>query len=91
MALRQEDRGGDSSTLVSFSAPNDDEKEIAEANNDVEKSTPSAEHGLKSSNGVQAPAMLDWDSPEDSANPQTWSPSKKLYHILVPTILGFVV
>lgn len=91
MALRQQDQGGDSSTLVSFSPPNDDEKEIREVENDAEKSIPSDEHGIKSSNSVQAPVVLDWDGPDDPANPQRWSPSKKLYHILVPTILGFVV
>jgi len=77
MALKEED-AGDSSTA---SPPNDSDKELEEAKNlDASIPTPG--------NGAQ---VTDWDGPNDPDNPQTWSASKKIYHILVPTILGFVV
>ncbi|TVY89796.1 Polyamine transporter [Lachnellula willkommii] len=80
MTVGQRDGGGILSTPDSLSP--DEEKE---ASKDSGESVPCAR------NGNQAPAVMDWDGPNDSDNPQTWSRSKKMYHILVPTILGFVV
>lgn len=90
MASKQHNSGGDSSTAVSISPPDDDEKEIEEDNKDLEKSIP-PEKENKSSDHTQPTAVTDWDGPNDPDNPQTWSYWKKAYHILVPTILGFVV
>lgn len=74
----------------SISSPNDDEKEL-EDNQDLEKSVSKSANGNNGPDGTQAAPVTDWDGPNDPENPQAWSASKKMYHILVPTILGFVV
>jgi hypothetical protein len=89
-ALGRQHSGSDSSTAVSIPQPNDEEKEL-EDNKDLEKSVPESDNGPENTNDTQAAAVTDWNGPNDPKNPQTWSASKKIYHILVPTILGFVV
>ena len=90
IALGQQHSGNDSGTAVSISQPNDEEKEL-EDNTDLEKSVPESDNGPENSNDTQAAIVTDWNGPDDPENPQTWSASKKMYHVLVPTMLGFVV
>ena len=33
----------------------------------------------------------DWTGPDDPENPRNWSAAKKIYHVLIPTLFGFVV
>jgi hypothetical protein len=33
----------------------------------------------------------DWTGPDDPENPRNWSTAKKIYHVLIPTLFGFVV
>ncbi|TVY41892.1 Polyamine transporter [Lachnellula subtilissima] len=83
MTVGHRDGGGTLSTSNSLSPAKADEEK--EASKDLGKSVPCAR------NGAQAQAGMDWDGPDDVDNPHTWSPSKKMYHVLVPAILGFVV
>ncbi|TVY44468.1 Polyamine transporter [Lachnellula occidentalis] len=83
MTIDERDGDGNLSTSNSLSlAKIDEEKEAVKY---PEKSVPCAK------NDAQAPVVMDWDGPDDADNPQTWSSSKKMYHVLVPAILGFVV
>lgn len=91
MASRNQILAGDSSTAVSISRPDDHEKELEESNKDLEKSAHVPGNGHEASDDTQTAAVTDWDGPNDPGNPQTWSALKKVYHVLVPTILGFVV
>jgi hypothetical protein len=76
---------GDSSTGVSMS------KETEEGSHDLERDVPGPEKEARSEKDNQSSVVTDWDGPNDPENPQTWPASKKTYHILVPTVLGFVV
>lgn len=33
----------------------------------------------------------DWIGPNDPENPRNWSTPKKIYHVLVPSLFGFIV
>lgn len=81
---------GDSSGSAD-SLPNEKEKEIEKLNTDLERSAPTPAMGDKTTDDSQRMAVTDWEGPNDPENPQNWSAPKKLYHVLVPTILGFVV
>ena len=35
------------------------------------------------------PAQLDWESPDDPANPLNWSTSKKMYQLIISSLMGF--
>ena len=37
------------------------------------------------------PAVVDWDGPDDPANPKTWSLGLRIYHTLLPALYGFSV
>jgi RES domain-containing protein len=90
MTLEQDALSGDSSTAVSILPPNGEEKEL-EDTKDLERSVPESKDEDTGGNEDSRAAVMDWDGPNDPGNPQTWSESKKMYHILVPTLLGFVV
>jgi hypothetical protein len=69
-----------SASTASTSLPKDLEKAVHHLGGEIETPDP-----------PQTASVIDWNGPNDPDNPQTWSDSKKMYHILVPTILGFVV
>lgn len=33
----------------------------------------------------------DWDGPEDTDNPKSWSLGKRLFHSIIPGLFNFVV
>ena len=72
----------DSATRENMSPSFHEEKptETGDSNIDLEKASPPTKFITATS--------LDWSGPKDPENPQNWSSYKKLYHILVPTILG---
>ena len=34
---------------------------------------------------------LDWDGPNDLDNPKNWTLASKIYHTVIPALLGFTV
>jgi hypothetical protein len=49
-------------------------------------------HGPKkhSKLSYQPSTALDWDGPADPENPQNWPKWKQVYHMFVPSVLGFI-
>ncbi|TVY80748.1 Polyamine transporter [Lachnellula suecica] len=74
-----------SSTAVSLPS-HPGEHDLGQSNEVIEKAG-----SPQSSPNVTQAAITDWNGPDDPDNPHTWSATKKLYHMLVPTLLGFVV
>jgi len=90
MALNQQNSAYNSTT-VSVSSRNEEEDESKESKNDLEQALPGPETEAQTPDPMRTSVVADWNGPNDLENPQTWSGSKKLYHLLVPTILGFVM
>lgn len=44
---------------------------------------------IEKGNERPAPALLDWDSPDDPGNPLNWSKWKKIYHVIPPAVISF--
>jgi hypothetical protein len=79
-----------SSTETTLLAIDDRDGGLGQCERGLEESISISKHAPTLLNGTNMTVVLDWDL-NDPENPQTWSASKKMYHILVPTILGFVV
>lgn len=41
-------------------------------------------------NEPESKTARDWWGPDDSGNPENWSTSKKVYHTIVPCVVGFL-
>ena len=37
------------------------------------------------------PSITDWNGDKDPDNPQNWSLSLRIYHVVIPGLFGFVV
>ncbi len=90
MASRQQPWADESTPTISASS-SDETMEAADVERDLEKLSQEGGSEDRISDTGRTAAVTDWDGPDDPENPHTWSESKKMYHILVPTILGFVV
>lgn len=53
---------------------------------DGEASTPSV-----SSDDSKEEVILDWDTPDDPANPHNWTLRWKIYHTAIPALYGFIM
>jgi hypothetical protein len=90
MASSQQNSAHNSIMALASSRDNGDD-ESKDSKSDIEKALRGLEAEAQVPDPTRASIATDWNGPNDLENPQTWSGSKKLYHLLVPTILGFVM
>jgi hypothetical protein len=56
------------------------------ASNTVELETGRPENSVE----IADPDVVDWNGPEDKADPQNWTSSKKWLHIIIVSLLALV-
>lgn len=58
---------------------------------DLEKVSTAHKEELNTKEPHSQANSLDWDGPEDTDNPKTWSLKKRIFHSVIPGLFNFVV